>query len=174
MLTGFKIYFQGIKDNPEMFFVSEEVRIARINKKCFNVMLPDIAGIGFLKVEQVIIRDGLFIRTVSFLDIFLQLMNGCVQVDEQVGLNQLLVDDIKKFLIEMKLFIRQIYFGKQKAFGKYIIRNRNALEKVLGVNQFFHLFLALGHKKKLQRKCVLLWILIEFGQKGIFGKCLQD
>src|ERR1700676_1481146 len=74
----------------------------------------------------------------------------------------------------MKFFIRKIDFSKEKAFGKYIIRYRNALEKILGVYQFFQLFITFSHEKKLQRECVLFRILIEFRQKRVFGESLQD
>src|SRR5450631_359762 len=174
MLAGLIIFFQGIEDDLEMFFSSQEIRIGRINKKRFDAVLLDIAGIGFLQVKQVIVRNGLLIGPVPFPDIFLKLKDRRVQVDQQVGLNELLVNDFEEFLIEMKLFKRKIYFSKKKAFGKYIIGDRDTLKKILGVNQFFELFIAFCHKKKFERKSVLFWILVEFGQKGIFGKSFQD
>ena len=174
MLARLIFFFQGIEDDLEMFFVSEKIGVGRINKKRFDSMLAYITGIGFLQVKEVIIGDGLLIGTVSFPDIFLKLLDRCVQVDEQVGLHQLLVNDIEEFLVQMKFFIRQIDLGKKKAFGKHIIRNGYAPEKILGVNQFLQLFITFRHKKKLQRERVLLWILIEFGEKGIFGERFQD
>ena len=94
MLTGFVIFFKSVQDYLEMFLVAQEIGIGRIYKKGFDTMLPDVTGIGFLQPEQIIIGYGLFIRPVSLPDIFLQLLYGCVQIDQEVGLYQLLENNI--------------------------------------------------------------------------------
>ena len=45
-------------------------------------MLLDITGICFLKFKKVIVRNGLFVGTVSFTNIFLELLNRCMQVNQ--------------------------------------------------------------------------------------------
>jgi hypothetical protein len=39
-----------------MFLISEEVSIRNVHKQCFNIMLLNIAGVGFLYIKQVLIR----------------------------------------------------------------------------------------------------------------------
>src|SRR5664279_3080288 len=102
MLAGFVIFFQGIQDNLEMLFISEKVSIGCIDEKCFNAMLPDITRIRFLDIEQIIVGYGQFIGTISFPDIFLELLNRCVQINQKIRLYQLLVNNIEEFLIQMK------------------------------------------------------------------------
>ena len=58
-------------------------------------MLFYIIRISLLYFKQVGIRYFLFIGTVPFFDIGLQFIYGSMQVDQQVGLYQLLVNNIK-------------------------------------------------------------------------------
>ena len=95
MLSWFILFFQSIQDGLEMFFISQKVGIRGVYEQCFNIMLPDIAGIGFLETEKIIIRNGLFIKAVPLADIFLQLAHRRVQINQQVRLNQLLINDVK-------------------------------------------------------------------------------
>ena len=136
VLSRFIIFFQCIQDDPEMFFISQEVGIGGIYEKCFDVVLPDIAGIGFLQSEKIIVRNRLFINPVPFPDIFLKLTHRCVQIDEEVRLNQLLVNDVKQLLVEIEFFIGKIHLGKEQAFAEHIIGYGYALEKVFGMNEF--------------------------------------
>ena len=96
-----------------------------------------------------------------------------MQLNKQFGLNQLLVYDLKQFLIEHVLFFGQIDLGKQQAFGEQVIGNSSALEQIAGMDQFFQLFIAFGHKEQFQRERILLRVFIELGQKGIIGKLFQ-
>ena len=96
-----------------MFFITQEICITCINKDRFYIMLFDVARVGFLYVEQVLIRYFLFIFPVSFFDIGLQFVNRCMQVDQYFGEDELLVNDVEQFLVQPELFIRQIHFCKQ-------------------------------------------------------------
>ena len=42
------------------------------------------------------------------------------------------------------------------------------------MNKFFKLFVPLRHEKKLQGESILFWVLVELGQKGVFGKSFKD
>ena len=66
MLTLFIIFFQRIGDHFQVSFVSQKISIGRINKQGFDIMLFDIISIGLLYVKQVLVRDILFVGTVSF------------------------------------------------------------------------------------------------------------
>ena len=121
MLAWSVVLFKGIEYGFKMFFVSEEVCIGCIYKQCFDAMLFNITGVGFLEPEQVIVWNGLFIGAISFANIFLKLLNGGMQINKEIRLNKLLVDNIEQFLIKMKFLVGQIYFGKKQTFGKYII-----------------------------------------------------
>ena len=65
MLAIIVVFFQGIEYYLQMFFIAEEIGISGIDKKCFYIVLFDIMRIGFLDIEEVFIRDILFIGTVS-------------------------------------------------------------------------------------------------------------
>jgi hypothetical protein len=67
MLPIIKILIQCIDHGLEMFFIAQEIRIAGINKNGFDIVLFDIAGIRFLDIEQVFIRNGLLIERFRFL-----------------------------------------------------------------------------------------------------------
>lgn len=137
MLTFPVIFPQGFNDHLEMFFIAKKVGIGSIYKKRFDIMLFDVMGIGFLDAEQVIVGDILLVGTVSFFDIGLEPVDRRMQVNKQVGLHQLLVDDIKKPLVKTEFIIGQRDFGKQQALGKKIIGNSEMLEHVLLLQQFF-------------------------------------
>ena len=98
-MTGLIIFFQCIQYNLEMFFIAKKVSVGCVYKQGFDAMLFDVAGIGFLKFKEVIVRNGLLVGTVSFVYIFLQLLYRCVQINQQVWLNELLVYNIEKFLV---------------------------------------------------------------------------
>ena len=94
MLPVFIVFFQCIEQYPEVFFISQEIGIRRINKQCFQVMLPDVMRIRFLQPEQVIIGNVQFVRAISFPDIFLELMYGHMQVNENMGMVLIIWDKI--------------------------------------------------------------------------------
>ena len=55
MLTIFIIVFQGINDNFQLLFISQEIGIGRVYNESFNIMLLDIMGIGLLQIKQVFV-----------------------------------------------------------------------------------------------------------------------
>ena len=68
-------------------------------------MLFDIICISFLNTYQVGVGYLLFVVAVSFFDIGLQFIYRCMQIDQQVRLNQLLMDYIKQSLVKPELII---------------------------------------------------------------------
>ncbi len=84
MLSFSQIHFKRIGYHFQVFIVAKKICIAGINKNGFDIVLFDITGIGFLDIEQVFIRNGLLIRAVSFPDIRLQFVYGCMQVDQYI------------------------------------------------------------------------------------------
>ena len=54
-----------------MFFITQEISIAGVNKNGFDIVLFDVAGIGFLYMEEVFIPNSLFVGPVSFFNICL-------------------------------------------------------------------------------------------------------
>ena len=70
-----------------------------------------------------------------------------MQINKQIGLQQLLMYDLKQSLIKTKFIIRQVYFGEKQTFGKEIIGYRDILEKIFLLDQVLELFVTLCHKK---------------------------
>src|SRR6185369_8775758 len=147
MLTFIVFLIKRVINYLQMFFISQEISIAGIHKKCFQIMVLYIIGISFLDIEKIFIRDILFIGAVTFPDISLELRNRGMQVDQEFRLHQLLVDDFKETLIKPELIFRERYFGKQQAFGKKIIRYSNGLEHIALLKKFLLLLKSFGHKK---------------------------
>ena len=99
MLAMVVVFFQNFYYRFEMAFIPKKISIGSINKKSLYVMLSDVVCIGFLDAEQIIIRNFLFVGTVSLLYILLKLAYRCMQVNQDLWLNQLLVNDLKKPLV---------------------------------------------------------------------------
>lgn len=95
MLARFVVFVQRIEDYLEMLLITQEIGIACVNEKCFDIMLSDIIRIGLLNIEKVLIRDRLLVRTISLFDVQLQFINGCMQVNNNIGLNELLINDLE-------------------------------------------------------------------------------
>src|SRR5580765_4605790 len=113
-----------------MLFITQKISIGCINKNSFDVMLFDIMSIRFLYTEQILIGNILFVRSITFFNICLELGNRSMQIDQDVGFYQLLMNDVKQALIQTKLVSGQSNFCKQKTFGKKIVTDSNILEKV--------------------------------------------
>lgn len=96
-----------------------------------------------------------------------------MQVDQDLGLHQLLVDDGEQPLVKPELVFRQVDLGEQQAFGEQIIGDGEVLEKVFLLNEFLQLLEALRHEKQFQGEGILRGVLIELGEKGVVGKLLQ-
>ena len=79
--------------------ITQEICVGSIHENCFDSVVAYITGICFLQPEQIVVLNRLLIGAVSLTDIFLELRNRSMQVDQEVGLNQLLVNYIKQFLI---------------------------------------------------------------------------
>lgn len=166
------ILFQGINDGLKVFGVAKKISIACIHHNGFDIVLPDIVGVGLLDIEQVIIRDLLLIRAVSFSDIFLQFVDRCVQIDQQFRHDHLLLEDIKQTLVQPEFIFRQVYLGKQKAFGKEIIRYRDLLEKVFLLEKIFQLLEPFRHKKQFHGKGILWRVIVKLWEEGVVRKFL--
>ena len=54
-----------------MFFIAKKISVGCIDKKCFYIMLFDVMRVGLLNIEQVFIRNILFIGPVPFFNILL-------------------------------------------------------------------------------------------------------
>jgi len=67
------VFFEGVCYNLQVFLVSQEIGVGGVDEKGFDIMLPDIARIGFLQIKKIEIRDGLFVSAVPLPDILLQL-----------------------------------------------------------------------------------------------------
>src|SRR6187200_1324779 len=150
-----------------MFFVVQEIGIAGINKQRFYIMLFDILCIGFLEIEQVLIRNRLLVTAVPFFYVLLQLAYRSMQVNKNIWLYELLMNDIKQSLIKPEFIIGQCNFCKQQAFGKKIIGDSKIVEHVFLLDQVFELLIAFSHKKQFNRKSILRWIFIKLGEKRI-------
>jgi hypothetical protein len=85
------------------------------------MMLFDIMRIGFLDPEQVVIWDILFVGAVAFFYILLQAADGRVEVYNNIGLNQLLMDNIKQALVQTEFVFGQVDLGKEQTLGKEVI-----------------------------------------------------
>ena len=95
MLPLIIIIFQCFNDHLKVLFISQEIGIGCIDKKRFYIMFFDIVSIGLLNIEKIFVRDILFIRPVTLLDILLQTTYRSMQVNKQIRLQQLLVYDLK-------------------------------------------------------------------------------
>ena len=137
-------------------------------------MLTDVVGVGFLQVEKILVFYALLVGPSSFADIALQFVYRGMQVDQQVGLHDLLVDDVEDLLIEPEFLLGKVHLGEKKALGEQVIRDGDLLKEVLGMDQLLQLFESLGHEKQFHRESVLAGVLIKLAQKGIVGKFLQD
>ena len=147
MLPFADIPVQGIEYDLQVRLVIQEVGVADVYENGLDIMLLDIIDIGFLDTEQVGVRDRLFVGPVPFPDILLQLTHRRMEVDQDIRLDQLLIDDIEKLLIEVELLIPQVHFCEEQAFSKQIIRYGDALEKVFRMHQFLQLLISFGHKE---------------------------
>ena len=66
MLSVFIFFVKGIIYYLEVFFISQEISITGIYKKCFDIVLFDIMRIGFLDIEQIFVLYILFVSPVTF------------------------------------------------------------------------------------------------------------
>ena len=174
MLALLDVILQRVDDYAKMRFVAEKVGVADVYEQRTNIVVADILGISFLDIVQVFVGDGLFIRPVPLADIGLQFGYRCMKIDQEVGLNELCIQDLEQLLIELVFLIREIDLGKQQTFGEQVVGDRQGLKKIAGVDQFIKLLIAFGHKEQLQRKRILGGILIEFRQEGVIGELFQD
>jgi hypothetical protein len=165
---------ERINNGMEMFFVAEKICFGNVNENRSHVVLFNIMRISFLYVEQIIVGDLLLVAAVAFADIFLQPVNRCVEINNNVWLYYLLQNNIEQSLVKPEFILGQVHFCKQQAFCKQVIRDRHILEKVFLLYQFFQLLESFRHKKKFQRESILLRILIKLRQKRIVCKLLQD
>lgn len=168
------IALECVEDNLQMGGVIEEVGVADVNNEGADIVLPDIMGISFLDAKEVIIRDALFVWPVPFADIGLQLVDRCVEVDEDIGLDHLGLEDLEEFLIEPEFLFGEVDFGEQQAFGEEIVGDGDGSEEVGGIDKFFQLLVTFGHKEEFQRKGVLSGVLIEFGEERVVGELFED
>lgn len=96
MLSFPGVPLECVEDDLQMSGVVEEIGVADVYEEGVDIVLPDVVGIGFLNVEEIIVRDGLFVGAVTFADIGLQLAYGCVEVDEDIGLYDLGLEDVEE------------------------------------------------------------------------------
>ena len=106
MLSVIVIFFERIQDYLEVFFIIDEIGIAGIHEQGLDIVLLDIMRVGFLQIEQVIITDILFVGAVALADIRLQFGDRCMQIDQDIRLDQLLMNDIEKPLVKPELIFR--------------------------------------------------------------------
>ena len=106
MLSLIVITFQCFNNGFQVSLIAQEIGIGGIYKQSFYIMVFDIICIGFLYVEEILVRYLLFIRPVTFFDIGLQFTNRSMQLNNKVGLYQLLMDNIKQPLVKTKLIFR--------------------------------------------------------------------
>ena len=66
MLPFLIIPFQRIQNYLQMFLITQKIRLARINKQRLQILLFNVAGVRFLDVEQIFIRNVLLVRPFSF------------------------------------------------------------------------------------------------------------
>ena len=102
MLPNIIIFIQCIQYHLQMFFITQEIGIAGVDENGFDIVLFDIAGIGFLYAEQVFIGYGLFVLAIPFFDVGLQFIHGCMQVY-----------DLEQFLVKPELFLGQVHFWQR-------------------------------------------------------------
>ena len=69
-------FFKCIQDGVKVFGITYKICIAGVNKQRFHVVLFDVMRIGLLNIIEIIVLDILLIRTVPFLDVFLQFAHG--------------------------------------------------------------------------------------------------
>ena len=174
MLSCHRVAFERIEDDLQMSGVVKEVGVAYVHDERVDIVLPDIVRVGFLNVEEIIIRNALFVGPVTFADIGLQLAYRCVEIDEDVGLYDLGLEDVEEILIEAELLFGEVDLAEQQTFSEEIVGDGNGPEEVGGIDQFLQLFVAFGHKEKLQRKGVLSGVLIEFRQEWVVGELFED
>lgn len=86
-----------------MRFIINEISIAGIYKNGFKIMLLYIARIRFLYIEQVFIGDRLLVFALPFLYVRLQLRYRCMQVNQYIRMNELLVNNIEQLLVKPEL-----------------------------------------------------------------------
>ena len=71
MLSLFVVIFQCINNNFQMLFIAEKIGVRCINEKRFYIMVFDVMCVGLLNIEQVFIRDILFVGPIPFFNILL-------------------------------------------------------------------------------------------------------
>ena len=174
MLPYFIVFVQRIDDHLQVLFVGQKIRIGRIHKNRFQVVLLDVVRVGFLDAEQVFVRDALLVGAAPLADVLLQPCDRRMQVNQDVRLEQLLVNDVEQALVQIEFICRQVHLGEEQTFGKKVIRDGDALKKVTLLNQLLQLLETFRHEKQFQRKGVLFRVFIELGQEGVVGKLLQD
>lgn len=118
MLPIIVFFIQCINYGLQVFFIAQKIGMGCINKKGFDVMLFYVVGIGLLQVKKIFVLNILFVRAVAFFYIHLQFMYGGMQVNQDIGLEELLVNDIEQALIQPEFIFGQVDFGKEQAFGK--------------------------------------------------------
>ena len=104
MLPRGPIAVQRLYNSIEVFIVTKEIRMFGIHDKCGDVVLADIIRISLLDIKQVMVTDIFFIVPVPLPDIFLEFIYGCMEVNQNIGLDELLIDDIKQPLVQPEFF----------------------------------------------------------------------
>src|SRR5260221_7002566 len=105
MLSFTQVPFQRIQDHPEMFFIPQKIGVAYIHENSPDIVLTDIVGIGLLYIEQVSVRDRLFVRTISLSDILLQFTYRGMEINEDIRMDQLGIDNIEKILVQPEFLL---------------------------------------------------------------------
>ncbi len=84
-------------------------------------MLLDVVSVRFLDAKKVFVWNALLVGTVAFFYVLLEFIYGSMQIDENIGLNQLLVHDLEQPLVEPELVFGKIDLGEEEALGEEIV-----------------------------------------------------
>src|SRR5688572_13561574 len=98
----FIIVLQSVCNYFQMLFIVNKIGIGGVDKKRLDIVLADIVCVRFLDIKEIIVWDILFVGTITLLNISLQLIYRRMQVDDDLGLDQLLVNDLEQTLVQAK------------------------------------------------------------------------
>lgn len=168
------LLIQRVQQSLEVFITAEKIHFSGIYHQRAHRVLADELHVHIMHFVQVSVRYLLFVGAVALVDVLLQALNGGVEEYQDVWLRQLRVDDVEQFLVEGKLIVFQVHFGEEQAFDEKVIADGILREHIPRSEHFFQLLITFRHKEKLQRKGVLIWLRIKFGEERVVSKPFQD
>ena len=135
--------------------------------------MVEIIHVGTLYILQIIRTNFLLKVTATVGDVFQQMFDIVMQIEDDVGFGKVGGDDVVNFDIEVVLIALEVVFGENITFVDEIVGDDEVGEEVTFGEQGFELLVAVGEERHFEREGVMLWFFVEFGQERIVDKAFE-